>query len=70
MFGVGSFTSAMLRGIETIALIRCSSSSDILVWYGAGCSMETERDVTMSKRREPRTIGDMETMGPDSEIVQ
>lgn len=32
--------------------------------------METERDVTVSERGEPRAVGDMETMGPDSEIIE
>lgn len=32
--------------------------------------METERDVTVSERGEPRAVGDVETMGADSEIVE
>lgn len=47
-----------------------SSRSDIFVRHGAGRSMETERDITVSKRWQSRAVGDMETMESDSETVE
>lgn len=47
-----------------------SPCGDIFVRDGIGRPVETERDVTVSERREPRAVGDMETMGADSEIVE
>lgn len=47
-----------------------SPCGDIFVRNGVGRPVETERDVTVSERGEPRAVGHMETMGADSEIVE